>query len=162
MIDVKHPLRKAYYECLNGNLTFKGLAIPVGDDTVDFDGDVYVVLASQTGYDNGTFQTFDSVETIDIDIVGKARHFSNKNVVDFIANQIVNLIQPTKQTYGLPDQDGVQINCISLSADRYLTFSLNDSNSVVRRILTYKQKVRQISSGVIGDFSDDFSNDFNN
>lgn len=162
MIDVKHPLRKAYYECFNGNIVFRGLTIPVGDDTVDIDEDIYIVLASQSGYDNGTFQSFDSVESIDIDIVGKAGIFANKNVVDAIANQIMNLVLPTPNVSGLPDQTGIQVNCISLKADRYITFALNDSNSVVRRILTFNQKVRQTLINTGGDFNNDLSNDFNN
>lgn len=143
MIDVKRPLRKAYYELLNGNLTSGGNAVPVGDDVVEDTADVYVILAAQSGSDNSTFQSFDSIETIDLDIVYKGGAFVNKGVVDNVANQILQLVVPSPQVNALPAQIGVQVNCVELTGDRYLDFGLNNSDSVVRRILTYTQKVRQ-------------------
>jgi hypothetical protein len=143
MIDVKHPLRKAYFDLLNGVLFYNTVPVSVGDDTVDSDDPIYVILANQTGRDESTFQTFDSVETINIEVVAKGASFTNKNVVDNIASQILGLLLPSPQVNGLPQQIGIQINCVQLTGDTYLGFSLNAANSVVRRILTVTQKVRQ-------------------
>ncbi len=143
MIDVKHPIRKAFFECLNGNLSYSGQNVVVGDDTVDSDADAFVILGNQTGYDASSFQSFDSWETIDVDIVGKAGIFANKNAVDFIASQILNLVLPTFAGSGLPEQIGVQINCISVNADRDMPSIFNAADSVVRRIITFKMRVRQ-------------------
>lgn len=151
MIDVKQPVRKSYYDLLNGALSFGGNPVPVVDDVKQL-GDasmIYVIMANQTGADASTFQTFDSEETIILDIVYKAGARASKEVVDNIAGQIFGLVLPAPGVTGLVSGPGVQINCVKKSDDRYLPLTLNSSNSVVRRLLTFTQHVRQTgSSGV--------------
>lgn len=156
MIDVKHPLRKAYFDLLDGQLSYNGASVPVGDDVIDGDPDVYVILASQTGGDNSSFQTFDSEETIDLDIVHKGGSFVNKNVVDNVAGQIFSLVRPSPTSIGLPPQPGVQVNCVRVTGDRYLDLMLNSADSVMRRIVTFTQKVRQTGSGAAPQPSPEF------
>src|SRR5881628_3167605 len=145
MIDVKKPIRKAYYELLNGALSYGSANVPVSDDVKKLadTASVYVILSNQTGSDSGTMQSFDSDETIVLDIVYKGSSRVNKEVVDNVASQIFNLVLPRPGEDGLPQQMGVQINCVRVSGDEYLTMSLNNSNSVVRRLITFKQHVRQ-------------------
>lgn len=145
MIDVKKPVRKAYYELLNGALSYNATNVPVSDDAKKLadTASLYVILSNQSGVDAGTMHSFDSSEDIVIDIVHKGSSRVNKEVVDNVASQILNLVLPLPSTDGLPLQMGVQINCVRLSDDRYITLALNNSNSVVRRLLTFKQRVRQ-------------------
>lgn len=154
MIDVKKPVRKAYYELLNGALSYGSANVPVSDDVKKLADTtaVYVILSNQTGADAGTMQSFDSDENIVLDIVYKGSSRVNKEIVDDVASQILNLVLPRPGEDGLPQQMGVQINCVRVSGDEYLTMSLNSSNSVVRRLLTFKQHVRQTldNSPVIG------------
>lgn len=146
MIDVKQPLRTAYYQLLNGNLLYNGVGVPVSDDLKklqDTGANAYVLLSNQDGVDAGTFQSWDSDENITLDIVFKATARANKQVVDNIAGQILTLLFPTPGHAALPRQAGVQINCVRLSADRYLTLTLGQAQTMVRRLLTLKQHVRQ-------------------
>jgi hypothetical protein len=148
MIDVKQPVRKAYFDLLFGSLLYNSNPIPVVDDVKNL-GDaatVYTILSNQNGVNAGTFQTFDSVESIVLDIVYKAQSRVNKEVVDSIAGQIFNLVLPAPNITGLASPPGTQINCVELSDDRYMPAMFNGSNTVVRRLLTFKQKVRQTGS----------------
>jgi len=148
MIDVKQPVRKSYYDLLNGAITFAGDPVPVVDDVKKL-GDsstLYVLLSNQSGADSSTFQTFDSDETIVLDIVFKSGARVNKETVDNIAGQIFSLLLPTPGVTGLTSPPGTQINCVRLKDDRYLTLTLNSSNSVVRRLLTLSMHVRQTQS----------------
>lgn len=151
MIDVKQPVRQAYYDLLNGALTFGGNPVPVSDDIKKLadNSTIYVILSNQTGIDSSTFQTFDSEETIVLDIVYKAGARASKEVVDNIAGQICMLVLPAPGINGLTSAPGVQINCVKKSDDRYMTLALNSSNSVVRRLLTFSQHVRQTGSAGI-------------
>lgn len=145
MIDVKLPIRKAYYDLLSGALTLNSNLVPVVDDAKNL-GDAsmtYVLLSNQTGSPANTFQTFDSFETIVVDIVAKAVSRSNKEVADNVAAQIIPLVITAPGMNGLVPGPEIQINCVELYDDRYLTLALNSSNSVVRRLLTFKQRVRQ-------------------
>lgn len=145
MIDVKQPVRKAYYDLLNGALSYAGNLVPVSDDIKKMadTSTIYVILSNQTGTDSSTFQTFDSDETIVLDIVYKAGGRASKEAVDNIAGQILGLVLPAPGLTGLISGPGVQINCVKLSDDRYMTLTLNSSNSVIRRLITFKQHIRQ-------------------
>jgi hypothetical protein len=142
MIDVKYPVRKAYFNLLNNNLFYDGQAVPVSDgDTMG--KKLYIIIASQSGVDNSTFQTFDSNEDIVIEIISKGNSKASRLPVDSVASQILSLVLPAPAYNGLPAQIGIQINCVRLTDDRYLDLYENASNTMRRRILTFSQKVRQ-------------------
>jgi hypothetical protein len=148
MIDVKQPVRKAYFDLLFAQLLYNGNPIPVVDDVKNL-GDsstVYVVLSNQDGVNVGTFQSFDSTEKITLDIVYKAQSRVNKEVVDSIAGQLFQLVLPAPNVTGLASPPGTQINCVEISDDRYMPTMFNGSNTVVRRLVTFKQHVRQTGS----------------
>ena len=168
MIDVKQPLRTAYYELLNGNLLYNNIGVPISDELKnlqDAGATAYVLLSNQDGADNSTFQSWDSDENITLDIVFKATARANKQVVDNIAGQILSLLFPSPGHCALPRQTGIQINCVKLSADRYITLALGQAQIMVRRLLTFKQRIRQtldmtIMAGlskIFGVASSDFS-----
>lgn len=145
MIDVKQPLRTAYYSLLNAALTYNAQPVPVADDVLRLNdaSTLYVLLSNQSGSDSSTFQTFDSQETLVLDIVFKAASRANKQAVDNVAGQILALLLPAPGYNNLPGQIGVQFDCVRLTDDRYLTMTLNSSNTVVRRLLTFTHHVRQ-------------------
>lgn len=146
MIDVKKPLRKAYYELLNGFLLYNAVGVPVSDELKklqDAGTNMYVLISAQSGSDAGTMRSWDSDEDLALDIVFKASARANRQVVDDIANQIFGLLMPSPGIHALPSQAGIQINCIRLSDDRYLDMSLGNSTTMTRRRLTFRQHIRQ-------------------
>lgn len=150
MIDVKLPVRKAFYDLLMGHLTYNANLVPVVDDTKNL-GDnstMYVLLSNQTGSDTSSFQTFDTNETLVLDVVFKAASRPSKEAVDNIVAQILPLVLPAPGTNGLQPSASVQINCVKVDSDQYLTLQLNSSNSVVRRLVTFKMRVRQTGISV--------------
>src|SRR5580698_5295036 len=102
MIDVKTPLRTAYYSLLNGALTYNSVEVPVSSDVTKLDASVslYVLLTQQNGVDKNYFQGFSSDEEMQIEIICKATGRPNKEAVDDVAGQIFNLVQPTPKTCG--------------------------------------------------------------
>lgn len=148
MIDVKLPIRKAFYDLLSAALTLNTNLIPVVDDAKNL-GDAsmtYVLLSNQAGAPANTFQTFGSMETIVLDIVAKAGARTNKEIADLVASQIIPLVITGPGSNGLIPGPQIQINCVELSDDRYLTLAMNSSNAVVRRLLTFKMRVTQTGS----------------
>src|ERR1700761_1706845 len=103
MIDVKLGIRKAYYDLLSGALTYNTNLVPVVDDVKNL-GDAanpYVLLSNQAGVDASTFATFDSTDTIVLDIVYKGGSRVNKAIVDAVAGQILPLVLPAPGRNGL-------------------------------------------------------------
>lgn len=146
MIDVKLGVRKAFYEALNGNLLYNAVQVPVSDDIkpTGNTSPIYVILATQTGAEKNTFSGWASDETIDLDIIFKASTQASKQPLDLVAAMIIEIICPTITTSGLPAQPGMQFLNVKLQSDRYLSLALNASNTVERRILTFKLYVSQL------------------
>lgn len=148
MIDVKQAVRTAFFQLLNGQLTFGGNPIPVSEG-MKIPGNtspIYVILDGQTSSPKYVFNGWATDETIDIDINFKAGATVAKATLDNIAGQILALLYPDPANtgvYGLPAQPGVQFLNLVVNADRDLSLSLNASNTLGRRILTLKLYVAQ-------------------
>lgn len=143
MIDIHKLVRLGFGTTLSGNLTYGGKAVPVVEDVLSTDEDVYVILSSQTAVESSTFSSFDHFSTFVIDIVHKSNYYATKSVVDNVAQQIFTLIQPTPTFNGLTAQAGVQFTDVRKVSDNYLNLSMSTTGPVVRRILTYSVFVHQ-------------------
>lgn len=148
MIDVKEPLRTAYFQALDGQLFYDGKPVPIGDEMAPFGDDVslYVIIAGQSDGQENTFQSWGSFEELNLDIINKTTARNSKEPLDNVAGQILAILFPdpaNKGVSGLPAQPGIQINSPVLSSNRYIPLSLNSSNSVLRRIMTFKQHILQ-------------------
>lgn len=146
MIDVKLPLRKAYYTLLSGNVIYNSTPVPISSDIkklADNAAQTYIIISNQNGNDTSTMASFDTTESITLDIVCKAQTRVNKETIDSIANQILTLVMPSPRANGLPVQAGVHFDCVQLTSDRYLDLVINQGSTVNRRLLTFSQKVRQ-------------------
>lgn len=145
MIDVKTPLRTAYYQLLNGNLSYSSNDVPVSDDVTKLGVNplLYVLLTQQNGVDKNNFQGFSSDEDIQLEIVYKSTGRVNKEALDNIAGQIFALVQPTPKTCGLVQQAGCNITCVNKIQDRDLSMTLGKTSSIGRRIIIYRQKISQ-------------------
>lgn len=148
MIDVKLPLRTAYYSLLNGHLVSGSNIVPVSDSVEKLadTADLYVLLTQQYGTPVLTQQSWNSEETMLIDIINRGTRVS-KNLVDNIASQIFTLLFPNPQTNALPAQPGIYIYCARVTDDRYLVFGQTGGKNVTRRLITVTQMVTQTGSG---------------
>lgn len=150
MIDTIEALRTAYFKALDGQLTYNGQPVPISDEITPAGDipDLYVIIASQSTVEENTFQSWGELQSINLDIVNKTTARNSKQPCDRIAGQILSILFPDsndKGKSGLPVQPGIQINSPRLSGSTYLSLSLNSSNTVMRRILTFKQHILQTS-----------------
>ncbi len=144
MIDVKAPLRTAYYQALNGNLSYLTNIVPVADSVeklADKD-DLYVLLTQQNGFSVNDQGAFRSEETMLLDIVSRGTRVS-KSVVDDIAGQIFAIIFPGVQGNALPPQPGLSVINMRITDDRYLIFATTGGKNVKRRLITITQLCSQ-------------------
>lgn len=144
MIDVKQPLRTAYYSLLSGHLVYKTKVVPVSDsvEKLAVTDDIYVLFTQQNGSEQNTQSSWNSLETILIDIVSRGTRVS-KETVDNIASQIFSLVCPTPQTNALPIQGGLHFGSVRVTDDRYLVFGQVGGKNVTRRLITFTQLVTQ-------------------
>lgn len=145
MIDVKQCVRTAFFQALTGELSYNTVAVPIVDGLKDpSDATLYVILAGQSGAQKNTFTGWASEESIDLDIISKTDSRGAKEPLDQVAGQILAIICPAVDRSGIVPQPGLQIINVRLDGDRELALSLNSSNTVTRRLLTFKMLVAQI------------------
>lgn len=145
MIDVKTPLRRAYYSLLNGAIMLNSNPVTIADDTTPM-GDasnIYVIMQHQGGPSKNNFGAFITTEKMILEIVSKGSSRVDTEVIDNIAGQILNLVCPSPSANGLPPQNGLQIINVFLSDDRYLGYQVSKTNTLKRRILTFTHTVIQ-------------------
>lgn len=144
MIDVKQLLRAAYYSLLNGHLVYNGNIIPVSDSVEKLadTSDIYVLLTQQYGTPVLTQQSWNSEETMLLDIVSRGTRVS-KNVTDNIASQIFSLLFPSHSVSSGLVPVGINITSARVTDDRFLVFGQTGGKNVTRRLITITQLVTQ-------------------
>jgi hypothetical protein len=145
MIDVKQAVRTAFFQALDGNLQYQSVAVPIADGLKPpTEATLYVILGSQSGVPKNTFNGWASEESIDLDIISKTDSRGAKEPLDQVAGQILAIICPAVDRSGIVPQAHVQIINVRLDRDQELALSLNSSNTVTRRLLTFKMYVAQL------------------
>lgn len=150
MIDVKYPLRTAYYQRLHNQLIGEDFSFVPVYDGVQALGDndsLYVLLEQQSGTATNNHEQFASHESILISVVKKDFGRVARSQVDFIADQILSLVCPNPKQNGLPNQSGIQILDVQMNDDQYQEFFLENNNAVVRRMLNFTQDIYQLGDG---------------
>jgi hypothetical protein len=114
MRDHSTPLRKAYIEALTGNLTMNSVVLQVVDGRVKAlpEQGMYVVFGDQVDSDKSNKSKWVFETSIDIAIVDKRKVSAGKKDSETIADQILQIIFPTDNTYGINIEDPFRITFI--------------------------------------------------
>ncbi|MGN6436874.1 MAG: hypothetical protein ACTHMM_10090 [Agriterribacter sp.] len=143
MIDPGKYIRKAFFSALDGHVIYDGKVIPVFDTFSDEDeGKFQIMLTNQTGSNTSDKQHFTGDHTLVIDIVTKTKGSGNKEIADNIAEQITQIIQPTRTTTGLTIDTPFQLLNLRLQNSSYLEEGTK-SHFIVRKLLTYAFRIVQ-------------------
>lgn len=144
MNDINAPVRKAWYTLLNGNLTYGGYNVPVQDEKLKEANTVfkhYVILGEQTNTPDWTKASYDTIATINIDIVTKTDNSVSKKIADNIAQQIFSLLYPTLHVHALTPPANWQFVYVHHTGDHYLPLQETPTSFQMRRILTFGLRV---------------------
>lgn len=144
MKDVQQKTRASFYLALSGLLTYEGETVPVIDDTATLEDnvDMYVLLSSQTAVDVSNFTKYQHECTMTLDIVHKTNYAVARDGVDYVAQQIFNIISPNVTTNGIATDVDVQFVNVKKQSDNYLTMELS-SGAIVRRIIVFSVLVHE-------------------
>lgn len=150
MRDINYSVRKAYYQVLNGSLTYKSAPVPVYDkqipvaDGIDPNPTVYVLIESQYNADVSSKSSFDNNHNIQITIISKALKNNSGRANDEVGGQILQLVYPTR--VGSPLQvDGCQvINTLVLSDNVFDGFT-DGVEKTVQRVIVFQHLITQIN-----------------
>lgn len=103
MRDVGTPLRKGYYNALDGNLTIGATNIPVYDGKVEgsISHDVYVLIQDSSTVSKNSMDHFAYETTITIDIKQRLKAVVSHEQIETISDQIHQIVKPTPRTLGV-------------------------------------------------------------
>lgn len=142
MIDVNKKVRESIMTALDETITYDDVIPCYHEINPNENETLYIILNTQTEEDNSNKSAFVTTGTILIDVVHNSGQNVTYDVVDTVAGEIMEILQPTVKTHGLTNPTGLTIVNVRRLSSTYLT--INDSSgNVMRRLLRYEYEVQQ-------------------
>jgi hypothetical protein len=132
----------AWYELLNGNITYNSAPIPVYTEDAPADRQShYIILRAEGGTDDSNNNRFEENAVVVIDIVTVHRNNVKRSIADDIDRQIFNLVLPTANVNVLPWQDGIQIVNVKRDTTAYLYEDDGATDKYYTKASRYNHKI---------------------
>lgn len=125
-----HKLKNAWFDKLNGNLTYDSIQVPVyREDAGKLPSSHYVLIRAAGSRNERTADSFMRWVSLFIQIITKFHGTENvdDSIVESIEEQITELILPTTLDDSLVDTD-FQITLVSNESDNYENFIDTDQS----------------------------------
>jgi hypothetical protein len=142
---MKDPIkfvRNAYYELLDGAITYNGSPVSVYDEQAEPQaGDYFIIVSTLTDENIGNKHSFFTNTSIIIDVVTKVnmRLTKEKEIVDAITEKVLNLVLPSIGTTGLSDTNDFQIISVRRESSNHLPVLDSGTKQIVRRVTRFSQ-----------------------
>lgn len=142
MLDCNQDVRSVYVTALNGNITYNNVNVPVyGQTPFETTPQNYVVIGDIIESADNNNQKFNNIVDVIIEIYSEQYRINNMNIVDNIANQILNILIPNTSVYGFQTTN-FQILPKARTLSNYSTLNKGD-NYIARKIITIENFVNQ-------------------
>lgn len=144
MKNVTEQLTNAWFDLLNGNLTYGGNTVHVYHEDAANDDKfhhVEIKAESETGDSNKTLFVTNPVIVIDIITVHPVA--VKKSIANDIDNQIRELLFPTRKC-ALPALNGLQITNVEPQGGSYLN-EYDGTKKYYRKVTRWKHRITQIN-----------------
>lgn len=137
-------LVKAYYHCLNGNITYNGQDVNVYNVAVSANERYhYIHLRPESESDQSNKAVFVTNPIIVVDIYTVHEGSIDAGVVEDIDNQVRQLLFPTRNTTGL-NVTGFQVTIIKMENSTYLD-GFNGSRHEYRKVTRFFNRLNQLN-----------------
>lgn len=144
MKNVMEQLTDAWYELLNGNLTYGSKEVKVySEDADNNDTFHHVEIKAESETDDSNKTSFVTNPVIVIDIVTVHSIAVKKSVVNDIDNQIRELLFPTRSC-ALPLLDGLQVTLVKPQGGTYLN-DFDGTKKYYRKVTRYQHRITQLN-----------------
>lgn len=141
MKNTSYPIRKAFYELLDGSLSYGGSDVPVYDEVLQESADLYVIIGNQTKGNRDNFCTFVSDCTLTLDIIQRSSFDFTKDAIDSVHDQIGTLLSSSPGTHNLPLQSGFQISAVTEDSFSYVPTLQAEQGYIIRKLITYRIRI---------------------
>lgn len=146
MHDTMKPFRKAIYDVLHNNVSYKAAVVPLYDEKV-FTGvspTLYILFGNQREQDvPATECTWQTIATIDILIVSKTQSETSKDALDDISNTILDLLLNLPGSDNLAAQSGFQITYLRRESAVCGLIQLSPTETQLQKLITLTATIIQ-------------------
>lgn len=146
MIDVGQKLRKAYFDLLDGNITYGGKVVPVVDEKLEMninDTELYVIFTSQNEVNVNTKSNWIREVEMAIRVVNYRQSTNTKEAVENVSSQILNIIFPSKNTNSVSLDSPLKLSMAVLMNSEYNPVVQTENGFFVSKVLVIKNRVIQ-------------------
>lgn len=142
MKDWAQPLRKAYYDLLNGVVVIDSGFVPVFQERVadNEPSNIYIVIGDIVSSNADDFTTYNSEVFLNLDVVSRQQSGMGDEV-DTMVDQIKTLLFPTRTTRGIAQPSGFQVSEIWIESENELPVAELPIGYLKRKILRIHHKI---------------------
>lgn len=142
MRDWTKPIRQAYYNALMGNVIIESAPVPVFQEKVPDHAPnmCYIIIADTQGAQANDFTTWNTDATVNIDIVNLFNAESG-DYVDDMADQVKQILLPTRTTKGIVDPTGFQVIMMMVDGEQDIPIAQTGTGFIKRKILRMRQTI---------------------
>jgi hypothetical protein len=137
-------IKDAYFNALDGNITYNGSTIPVYDEEADeTGGDYYIIISTITDADLPNKGKFMNDVEVLIDVVSQNNWRVDlvKQIVDSITAKILNEIIPSIGTTSLIENADFQIVDVRKASTQHIPVIDTGTKKIVRRLTRFTQLI---------------------
>ena len=131
---MKNPapyIRTQLFSLLNASVTYENLPVPVYESGSEGSEAYKILIAEMTPVKRRTKASEDYTYDVAVEVVYEGYDNVRKHI-DAIAEQVMELIQPSLHSYGLQDNDDWQFTGLNINAPVYLD-DVSADNKYIKR-----------------------------
>lgn len=144
MKDPVKFIKDAYFNALDGVITYNGSTVPVYDEEADeTGGDYYIIISTITDADFPNKGKFMNDVEVLIDVVSQNNWRVDlvKQIVDSITAKILNVIIPSVGTTSLIEDTDFQIVDVRKASTQHVPVIDTGTKKIVRRLTRFTQLI---------------------
>lgn len=148
MNDTGQAVRKSIYDALNNqidNPENSATKVPIVDEKLDLnitEHDLYMLIGGQQANPVNTKHSWASEVDINITIVNRRKATNSKTTIETIANDVLQLLLPTKTTYGITISSPFNLSFVKYMGDSY-QFDQTPAGWEIKKSIILKTRITQ-------------------
>lgn len=147
MIDIGTPLRTSYLSTLQGNVIISGQPVLFADEKLEASvasANHYVLLLDQIedeGIPNKTKFVNDAI--LRMRIVDQRKATNDKEIVESISSQILNLLFPARATWNISLSAPLSLTSARFIGGEYSPFEETSNGFIITKVLSFRNRIVQ-------------------
>jgi hypothetical protein len=148
MNDAGQAIRKGFYNALNNAIAIPGDPInkvPVVDEKLDLnitEHDLYMLIGGQQAAAANTKSTWGKEVDLNITIVNRRKATNTKTIIEDIADQMLQILFPTRTTFGLSVSAPFRLSYVKYISDSYTFEKIADGWQISKQMI-FKARITQ-------------------